>query len=209
MEAAAGKGTIEVHVRTFRGPSSGSGSGSGPLERTRFVGRAGQHSTEFTLSVASSAPVAALKRAICEQPHVGPPLDPDALLLFLVRITSSTSSKHSSTPPLSQGSYVPLGIDDADDERSLAEAGVTHGACVEFVFPRPGLVQLAVEFRMARTIRLFVRFSAPLRSSLLAHSSVSVYASVSTQVMRFHSNDISTVNVHVLQRIQSILISHE
>lgn len=166
-----------MHVRTFRGPRSG----SGPLGRTRFVGRAGQHSTEFTLSVASSAPVAALKRAICEQPHDGPPLDPDALLLFLVRITSSsTSSKHS--PSLSQGSYAPLGIDDADDERSLAEAGVTHGACVEFVFPRPGLVQLAVEFRMARTIRLFVRFSAPLLSSLLAHSSVCVCASVSSRL---------------------------
>ena len=159
---------IEVHVRTRAGPTSG------PLVFTHLVGRTGavEHSRELTLTVAPTDPVAALKRAICEQPHVGPALDPDALLLFLVRITSSTRSETSASGGRSkgqrgstgtgstseaEGSYVPLGMDAADDERSLADVGVTHGACVELVFPRPGLVQLVVEFRMTRTTSLFVR----------------------------------------------------
>ena len=152
--SATAAATIQVHVRTRAGPTSG------PLVFTHLVGRTVQHSRELTLALAPTDPVAALKRAICEQPHVGPALDPDALLLFLVRITRSSKSEKGqsgTTGSTSEGSYVPLGVDDADDERSLADVGVTHGACVELVFPRPGLVQLVVEFRMARTTWLFVR----------------------------------------------------
>lgn len=176
--------TIEVHVRSRAGPTAGA------LAFTRLEGRTLHASGELTLTLAASDSVAALKRAVCERSTARPALDPDALLLFLVRTARReptatgamaeesggargrdgqelskhmpTSSSKCSVPdatseePSSSSYGKVIGLDDADDERTLAEIGVTHGATVELVYPRPGLVQLVVEFRMARTTSIFV-----------------------------------------------------